>query len=294
MSAPAVAAGLAGAGVTLGVWLVLALWRQARPGATPRPAAILPWWWRALAPLSGVIGWYARPYWRWSARRQAERRLREAGLHPTLAPEQALATGWACALAAAVWGALAASSLEARGPALAGTALVAGLLAARLPVAWLRERARARRAEVTRDLPFVLDLATLCVEGGLNLQAALQQAAEKGPPGALRDELRHLLGEVRAGASRAEAFRQLAQRVDTPEVRAWVAALIQAEALGTSLGPLLRAQADQRRSERFLRAEKRALQAPVKMLFPLIACIFPCTFIVIAYPIGVKLLGVFG
>src|SRR5690606_3603917 len=123
-----------------------------------------------------------------------------------------------------------------------------------------------------------------------NLHGALQLAVDKGPDGPLRDELQRALSETRAGMSRADALRQLAQRLDEPAVKTWVSALIQAESLGMNLAPILRAQADQRRAERFLQAERLALQAPVKMLFPLIVFIFPCTFMILAFPIAMKLM----
>jgi len=120
------------------------------------------------------------------------------------------------------------------------------------------------------------------------LQGALQQAALKGPKGALCDEIKRVLRDVRSGKARADALRAMSERVQEPAVTNFVTALIQAERMGMNLGPVLRAQADQRRSERFLRAEKLAMEAPVKLLFPLIAFIFPCTFIVLFFPIVVQ------
>ncbi|WP_312539301.1 type II secretion system F family protein, partial [Achromobacter mucicolens] len=94
--------------------------------------------------------------------------------------------------------------------------------------------------------------------------------------------------EMRAGLSRTAAIKTLAERSNSPLTRNWAAALAQAEALGASLGPVLRAQAAQCRSDRHTRAEQLAMQAPVKMLLPLIGCIFPCTFIVLAFPIAMQ------
>src|SRR5690606_8913820 len=103
-------------------------------------------------------------------------------------------------------------------------------------------------------------------------------------------ELQHMLADIRAGAPRKEAMSTWAERCDLPAMRHFVAAVAQADQFGMSLGPVLRAQADQRRNERFLRAEKLAQEAPVKMMFPLIFCIFPCTFLIIAFPIAAKFL----
>ncbi|MCW8177864.1 type II secretion system F family protein, partial [Verminephrobacter aporrectodeae] len=118
----------------------------------------------------------------------------------------------------------------------------------------------------------------LCVEAGLNMQGAITQAVAKGPPSLVREEFQRVLRDLRAGKGRAEALRDMGERLNEPSVTNFIMAVIQAERMGMSLGPVLRAQADQRRSERFLRAEKLAMEAPVKMLFPLIAFIFPCTF----------------
>lgn len=159
------------------------------------------------------------------------------------------------------------------------------------PLASLRSLTRQRQRLILKGFPFLLDMTTLCVESGLNLHGALIQAAKSIPEGPLREELRHALNEMRAGVGRTDALRDMAQRVGLMEVKQWIATISQAESLGMGLGVMLRAQADQRRSERFLRAEKLALEAPVKMLFPLVICIFPCTFIVLAFPIGMKLLN---
>ncbi|WP_114970027.1 type II secretion system F family protein [Rhodoferax ferrireducens] len=156
------------------------------------------------------------------------------------------------------------------------------------PVVWLKDRIDVRRRETLKSLPFMLDLITLCVESGLNLSGAIQQAVDKGPSGALKDEFARLLRDVRAGRPRSEALRELAQRMDLPAVSSFVSTLIQAEVTGMALGPILRAQAEQRRVERFARAEKLAMEAPVKLLFPLIFFIFPCVFAILMFPIVMK------
>ncbi len=169
-------------------------------------------------------------------------------------------------------------------------ALVMGLAGLLLPLLWLRERGTRRRQRILRELPFLLDMTTLCVEAGQNLQGALYHTTNLCSPGVLRDELSYCLSEIRTGKPRIDALKAMAARTGTAEVSLWVASIAQAESMGMSLGPLLRSQSDQRRQERFNRAEKLALEAPVKMLLPLIFCIFPCTFIVLAFPIAVKIL----
>jgi tight adherence protein C len=158
------------------------------------------------------------------------------------------------------------------------------------PLAWLREQGARRSKMVARALPFYLDVVTLSVESGTHLTGALQYAVNKGPPGPLRDELDRVLRDVRTGRTRAQALRALAERLDSPAVSNWVAALVSSERQGSSLGPILRAQAEQRRQERFQQAEKLAMRAPVKMLFPLLVFIFPCTFVLLLFPVAVRLI----
>jgi tight adherence protein C len=107
----------------------------------------------------------------------------------------------------------------------------------------------------------------------------------------MRDEFQRVMRDIRAGKGRAASMREMAERLDESAVSNFVTAVIQAEVMGMNLGPVLRAQADQRRSERFLRAEKLAMEAPVKMLLPLIGFIFPCTFIVLFFPIAMKFMN---
>lgn len=226
-------------------------------------------------------------------------RLRKAGLDYCLSPVQFIASRILCAAFVAM---LLAWLLNTFDPARQGgsgfgtgiylQAILVGLLFGwAYPGIWLRDRLAARRNEVLKTLPFFLDIITLCVEAGLNMQGAIVQAVAKGPKGVLRDELQRVMRDIRAGKPRATALRDMAQRLREPSVAHFTMAVIQAESMGMNLGPVLRAQADQRRSERFLRAEKLAMEAPVKMLFPLIAFIFPCTFLVLFFPIAMKFMN---
>jgi tight adherence protein C len=159
------------------------------------------------------------------------------------------------------------------------------------PDIWLRDHTRKRNLAILRALPFLLDIITLSIESGLNLTGALAQAVDKCKPGPLVVEINRVLRDVRAGKPRLESLRDLAERLDFPPVTSLVSALVQGELMGSSLGPILRAQSDQRRTERFQRAEKLAMEAPVKMLGPLIMFIFPCTFIILGFPIAMKFLS---
>lgn len=168
--------------------------------------------------------------------------------------------------------------------------LGAAVLGYALPKAWLTDRARIRTRRILRELPFFLDILTLSLESGLNLTSALGHAIDKGPAGPMRIELSRVMRDLRAGRSRAEALRAMADRVELPAMSSLVAALLTAEKQGASLGQVLRAQAEQRRHERFVRAEKVAMEAPVKMLFPLVLFIFPCTFLIVFFPVASRIL----
>lgn len=159
------------------------------------------------------------------------------------------------------------------------------------PVIWLSDSRKKRRIAVIKTLPVYLDFITMSVEAGLNLQGALGQAIEKAPPGPLRNEFTIVLRDLRAGLSRSEALRRMANRLDISEITSFVSAIIQAEKMGSSLAAVLRVQSEQRRSERFLRVEKIAMEAPVKLVAPLIVFIFPVTFIILGFPIAMKFLN---
>jgi tight adherence protein C len=131
----------------------------------------------------------------------------------------------------------------------------------------------------------------MAVEAGLNLTGALQQAMQKGPKGPLRNEFGVVLRDLRAGITRADALRRMVDRLQVNDITGFVNAMIQAERMGASLAATLRLQSEQRRNERFQRAEKMAMQAPVKLIFPLIVFIFPVTFIVLGFPIVMKFLA---
>ena len=150
---------------------------------------------------------------------------------------------------------------------------------------WLRDQVTKRHFRITRELPYNLDLLTLSVEAGLDFQAAVDTVVKKGRQGPLADEFAFMLNELRMGKTRQEALRAMSDRVGLLPLSQFISALVQADRMGTSLGKILRIQSTQLRIERTQRAEKLANEAPVKMLFPLIACIFPCVFLVLFGPI---------
>jgi tight adherence protein C len=159
-----------------------------------------------------------------------------------------------------------------------------------LPLLWMRGRIRRRQDEIRRSLPYALDLLTLSVEAGLDFTQAMSRIVKKLGNSALAVELGQSVRDIHLGRTRVQALRDLSRRVDLSELNSLVGALIQADELGSSLGPILRIQADQLRIRRSQTAEKLAMEAPVKILLPLILFIFPTIFIMIFGPIALKLL----
>ena len=151
------------------------------------------------------------------------------------------------------------------------------------PEIWLSRRIKARRKAILLNIPDALDLLTISVRAGLGFDAALAKVVEK-MQGPLIDEFQRALAELRVGKSRKDALRDIVGRTQVPALTSFIGATIQAETLGVSISKVLQIQSEQLRIERRQRAEEMAAKAPIKMLFPLVGCIFPSIFIVILGP----------
>jgi tight adherence protein C len=158
--------------------------------------------------------------------------------------------------------------------------LVIGYIA---PEFWLSRRVRARQHAILLQLPDALDLLTISVRAGLGFDGAMGKVVEK-MRGPLVDEYRRALAEIRVGKARREALRDIIPRTEVQALTNFIGAVIQAEQLGVSISKVLQVQSEQLRIERRQRAEEMAAKAPIKMLFPLVGCIFPSLFIVILGP----------
>jgi tight adherence protein C len=170
-----------------------------------------------------------------------------------------------------------------------GTVLVLlALVGAVLPQLWMRDTRTKRNFELVRNLPVYLEYLSMCVDAGLNFAGALKQSVDKGPKGAMRNEFRIVLRDINSGETRADALTRLEKRVDLSDISIFVRAVIQAERMGSSMKETLVIQAEQRLTERFQRAEKMAMEAPVKLVVPLVVFIFPLTFIILLFPIVVR------
>jgi tight adherence protein C len=152
-----------------------------------------------------------------------------------------------------------------------------------MPEMWLSRRISQRQRRILLAVPDTLDLLTISVRAGLSFDGALSKVVDK-THGPLADEFRRALAEIRVGKVRRDALRDVVSRADVPALSNFIGAIIQAEQLGVSISKVLQVQSEQLRIERRQRAEELAAKAPIKMLFPLVGCIFPSMFIVILGP----------
>lgn len=272
--------------ILVGLWSVYSLFRQAPTEDRTykdKPPLLFRVLWPLINLLANSLGWALST----KAEELYTTALRRAGQDYALTPRQFFAGKVVSAVAGALLGVML-SGMPEGGLSII---VVIAMLAFFYPDLWLKETTKQRNLAILKALPFFIDLLTLSIEAGLNLSGAMQQAVAKSAGGPLMVEINRVLRDVRAGKARIDALRDFSARLDFTPITSFVSALVQGEKTGSSLGPILRAQAEQRRTERFLRAEKLAMEAPVKMLGPLIFFIFPCTFIVIGFPIAMKFLA---
>ncbi len=157
------------------------------------------------------------------------------------------------------------------------------------PDVWLKKSVKLRHRCIERALPFVLDLLTLSVESGLDFMTGINRIIQYRAIDPLSEELIRVFREIQVGRSRKEALKNFSTRIDHPDISSVANALIQADELGTGIGGALRIQSDQIRIKRFQRAEKLGNEAPVKMLFPLVAFIFPSVFLILLGPVMLQM-----
>ena len=157
-----------------------------------------------------------------------------------------------------------------------------------LPDSVLNRKVQERQQEILKTLSDTLDLLTISVEAGLSLNASIAQVVQN-VPGVLSAEFARMLQEIQLGVPRSDAFRHLADRTDVDELNAFALAMIQADVFGVSIASVLRTQAQQLRIKRRQRAEGKAQQTPVKIVFPLVLCVMPALFVVIVGPGAIRI-----
>ena len=265
--------------------LVTLLMRHMRAPLHARsaPDLPLPLTFRLTGPLTALLEPLAEALLPISRSTQTMKRLDRLGLSAAMSP-----AGWEASRAAHAAMSGAAVLLLPASHSLWFPVLAAGAGYA-LPALWLTRSLKRQSDHIMRELPGYLDLLTVAVEAGASLTSGIRMIVAEAPSSPLRNYFDRVLREVRGGRPRAAAFSHVAALYGIESLLTLASALAHAEASGMSLGQVLRTQAEQRTAERFARAEELAMQAPVKMLGPLILCIFPCTFIVLAVPIVARL-----
>ena len=173
-----------------------------------------------------------------------------------------------------------------------GFVMIASLVGYMAPNMYLYQQTYDRSEKLQRALPDAIDLLTISVESGLGFDAACAQVA-RNTEGPLAEEFARMLQEMQIGRGRSEALRSLAERTNLADLRAFVSAMVQADAFGIPVGQVLRIQSSEIRVKRRQWAEEMAQKVPVKILVPLIFCILPCLFIAVLGPAGISIMNSF-
>ncbi|MDD5483229.1 MAG: type II secretion system F family protein [Kiritimatiellae bacterium] len=254
----------------------------------------LPLIFRALLPLTPVMANYFKKQRFKKLRERVSQSLVSGGFDDLLAPEEFLALRLMMPLVAGPFLASFAAALFALirhfpggQPLIFAAAII--LWSAFYPGQWLKQSIALRHRQIMKALPYVIDLLTLSVEAGLDFMTSLKNIVEKRAPDAIAEEFSRMLFEIQLGKTRRHALQSMGNRIRQPDVQALVNALVQADEMGVSIGAILRIQSGEIRNKRFMRAEKLANEAPVKMLFPLVAFIFPVVFLIMLGPIVARM-----
>lgn len=166
-------------------------------------------------------------------------------------------------------------------PVLAGLGFI-------YPDIWIKGKKQERQKEVVQNMPFAVDMLALSVEAGLDFIAAMTKVVEKAKKSALTEEFETVIREIRIGSSRAEALRNMAWRLDMINISSFCATLIAADSVGASIGPILKALAQEIRQKKSADAEKAGATAATKILFPMLFLIVPAVFLMIGAPLAIQ------
>jgi tight adherence protein C len=280
-----IASGVTGACLVCLPWLVGAHWKAARAEADDTWRDQGPWLIRLIALMLPELIGVVQKRLPGPTHNALLRKLQEAGLQYSITPAEFFATRIVCVVLALVLGIVLLVVVRPFEPNVLYATVGLLMLAWFYPAIWLRDVSARRKQAIEKDFPFFLDVVVLTMKAGLAFPAAIEQSTSRLPEGPIRHEFYRLIREVRTGSSRTDALQSLAKRVRLASISNFVAVVAQADESGGSLTKALQEQARQRRRERFQRAEKLANQAPVKLLFPLVAFLFPVTFMIIGYPL---------
>jgi tight adherence protein C len=223
------------------------------------------------------------------ARQNLMNRLDLAGRPGNLTPEDFAAVRIVAAAVMAAIGLLL-GLLLANPVYLIVSLAVGAILGYYLPVLWLKQKVDARRSEIQKGLPDAMDLLVIAVDAGLGFDAALARVTDKYR-NALSDEFAKVLREVSLGRPRLEAMDEMGRSSGVEDLHNFIQAIIQSEQFGTGIGKILRIQADEMRRKRRQRAQEKAAQATLKMMLPMVGCIFPTLWIVLLGPAALILLA---
>jgi len=223
------------------------------------------------------------------ARQDLMNKLDLAGRPGNLTPEDFAAVRIVCAAVVAAIGLL--LGLLLKNPIYLAIALAGGaIFGYYLPVLWLQQKVDARRLEIQKGLPDAMDLLVIAVDAGLGFDAALARVTDKYK-NALSDEFAKVLREVSLGRPRLEAMDEMGRSSGVDDLHNFIQAVIQSEQFGTGIGKILRIQADEMRRKRRQRAQEKAAQATLKMMLPMVGCIFPTLWIVLLGPAALILMA---
>jgi tight adherence protein C len=228
----------------------------------------------------------------WSEKSLAawKKNLVSAGMGRFISSEQFCASKFWMALFAALTSILVYVVAEEPPPPWFGPALT--ISAFFIPNIDVSSRRTARQLEIRLAMPYVIDLLTLSTEAGLDFLGSIGKVVDRAPPGPFIEELSIVLKDIQLGRTRSESLREMAVRCDMPELTSFVAIIVSSDAMGASIGNVLRAQSDTLRTERLVKAEKMGAAASQKILIPLVFFILPAVMLMIFGPIILGMLGI--
>jgi tight adherence protein C len=250
-------------------------------------------WVRSVAKVASPFAKLSVPSDDWQTS-QLRRRFMRAGLRHESAPMIffGLKTVLALVFPLGVYLLVRASGSSFHGPKLMYTLIALLAIGYYLPNYYLRRLTERRQREIFENFPDALDLLTICIEAGSSLEAGIERVAReiRLKSEVLSDELELVVLEMRAGAGKERALRNLAMRTGVDDVDTLVATLVQSDRFGTSVGQALRVHSDMLRTKRQQRAEEAAAKVALKLLFPLVVFIFPAILLVVGGPPMIRIL----